>query len=324
MSKYIKIENKIDSYLSHMEQHYHSFIQEGVLGITLNGGLARGFGDVFSEIDLTIYLTDEAFEAYKKGTIRIHSGIIKIQGVIYDVKVVALQHEATRKWSPITELWDLSFAKIVYDTEGKIENFISEKLDKDNLAQTLSGTMFAAWWHFKLACDIWLNRQDVYQGHFVLNEGLKPLLQSLYLVNQQYVPHEKWIVHHLRDLELPEEFDTLIKKLMSQSYELVQLKERQIAFESVWTWINIKGKQIYNLETLNNLTEMTMVEKLTNFIETGIIPDGYSQIDPFFLIIKDENGELLLDSEKISKITLDDMYDWHYAVLDVVRNSQSS
>ncbi|MEZ4861923.1 MAG: hypothetical protein R3C14_11465 [Caldilineaceae bacterium] len=79
----------------------------GVVGITLNGGLARGYGDHLSEIDVTIYLTPAHFAQWQRQQSPLALGITKIRGQLYDIKVVDLAAEQTTPWSD-NALWDAS------------------------------------------------------------------------------------------------------------------------------------------------------------------------------------------------------------------------
>lgn len=53
-------ENRVDDLRAHLDSVLPRFeALPGVVGVTLDGGLARGYGDELSEIDVTLYLTDE-------------------------------------------------------------------------------------------------------------------------------------------------------------------------------------------------------------------------------------------------------------------------
>ena len=58
----IESENKNATLRRHLKKMLPEFkALPGVVGLTLNGGLSRGYADHLSEIDVTIYLTSEAF-----------------------------------------------------------------------------------------------------------------------------------------------------------------------------------------------------------------------------------------------------------------------
>ena len=50
-----------------------------------------------------------------------------IDGYLYDIKSVNYQEELKRELG-FVEQWDLSYAKILYDPEGKMADYISKKI----------------------------------------------------------------------------------------------------------------------------------------------------------------------------------------------------
>ena len=104
----IESENKIAALRRHLEKMLPEFkALPGVVGLTLNGGLSRGYADHLSEIDVTIYLTSEAFGDWQSGKPPIAVGITRLAGQLYDIKYVDFNAERVRDWDD-TELWDAS------------------------------------------------------------------------------------------------------------------------------------------------------------------------------------------------------------------------
>ena len=139
-------------------------------------------------------------------------------------------------------LWDLSYAKILYDPKGKMEGFIESKLSKNIDIISARQHMWSAYWSFKLAGDIWIYRQDTVQGHLILNNAIIPMLSALFIANKEHIPHEKWIVHMSRSLNwLPEDWDNLIMRAMSTNdCSINSLIERQEAISKIWHDISDK------------------------------------------------------------------------------------
>jgi len=120
-------ENRLEFYLDHLEKQMKTFKSiEGVVGITLNGGLSRGYGDHLSEVDVTIYLNKESYENYNSGKLQFKEGICI-----------------------------LNYAKVLYDPEGLIQALIDEKLTTKISIDQIGGPMFDAFWNYRLAGDIW-------------------------------------------------------------------------------------------------------------------------------------------------------------------------
>ena len=124
----IKTGNQILSLRRHLDEMLPRFIAlEGVVGITLNGGMSRGYADCFSEIDVTFYLEPETFQAWESGRSPIAVGITMLNGHLYDIKLVNYANERMRVWELVT-LWDASYAEILYDPSGLLHALFAEKL----------------------------------------------------------------------------------------------------------------------------------------------------------------------------------------------------
>ena len=104
--------NEKDTLLEHLYDNLPSFSAlSGVIGITLNGGLSRGYGDHLSEIDITFYLESATYTKWQSGNSPIGVGIQCIDGVLYDIKIVDFTQEDVESWSTDAR-WDASYAKI--------------------------------------------------------------------------------------------------------------------------------------------------------------------------------------------------------------------
>ena len=128
----------------------------------------------------------------------------------------------------------LFYAKIIYDPVNKVSEFIKQKLSLPINISQAEGLMFDAWWNYRLAGDIWINRNDIIQGHFMLNNSLKPLISALFIVNEEYIPHDKWLVHMSKTLEWkPENWnDVLIKIFSTGNFDFQALLQGNRLFQS--------------------------------------------------------------------------------------------
>ncbi len=221
----VKSENLIETMRSHLAQTLPTLtVLPGVVGTTLNGGLSRGYGDHLSEIDLTLYLDSKAHSSWIEQDCavlpeakRIHDTIYDAGGVLYDVKLADISAEQKRPWGH-TELWDASYAEILYDPHGLVHSLLEDKLGQWPDEEELRDCLFACWWHYHLAGNIWIHRADPQQAHLVLNIAVQLLVRALFLGNNEYVPHEKWLIHLSRSLSWrPENWDDRLAQAMSSS-----------------------------------------------------------------------------------------------------------
>lgn len=328
---HINKENKLNDYMNHLYQHLDLFKSiDGVVGITLNGGLSRGYADHLSEIDITIFLNKRAYKIYQEGQLDLKVGICKIHKLIYDIKVVDYDTEKERAWSPIVELWDLSYAKILYDPDKLIEELHKDKLEPKPLFPHVETVMFSPWWHYRLAGDIWIYREDPIQGHMLLNEAAKDILKALYLANDDYVPHEKWIVHLVGNLKwLPFPKEGLLLMLFSTGdLSLDSLIKRQQDLDTIWNQINdyIISKHYDYLPV--NLTQKNIYDKLVKVLEYDslslhefkeLFGVGCLNSDPLKAFITLRDDTVYIDHEKFYSLTMDSMYKWQFDVTHQVQ-----
>ena len=157
---YVQIDapNMITTLRQHLDEMLPRFTAiEGVVGLTLNGGLARGYADHLSEIDVTVFLTPEALKALQTRKAPIAAGITVLKGQLYDVKYVDYIAERDRVWEDVT-LWDASYAEVLYDPQGLIQEMFTAKLGDGPDPGAAEGPMMRCWWYYELAGEIWIHR----------------------------------------------------------------------------------------------------------------------------------------------------------------------
>lgn len=327
---YVKLdsENIVEKLLSELKKNMSRILSfDEIIGVMLDGGLSRGYGDHLSEIDVVIYLNKEQFLNYKKNKTPVPLGITKIDGYLYDIKIENYEDVLKRDFDMVA-LWDMSYGKVIYDPNNKLTELIKEKLSKPINRSQAEGLMFNAWWSYRLAGDIWINRNDITQGHFVLNNAIKPLISALFIANDEYIPHDKWIIHMSRTLDWkPGNWDDILVNIFSTgNFDLQSLISRQEIIHKLWTIIDIKLKekidlsvhymQKYFFDTLELLIEK---EKIT--IEEWEKISGFDILNtqPFHDIIYIKDETIYVDKNKIVSLGPEDMYEWFYEVLDGVR-----
>ncbi len=330
---YVQIDapNQIDSLRRHLEGQLPRFLAfEGVVGLTLNGGLSRGYADHLSEIDVTVFLTPEAYDAWQSGRAPIAQGITVLDGQLYDVKAVSYTEERDRPWEQVA-LWDASYAEILYDPEGLLHALLSEKLASrpDPGTGLVEGLLMSCWWYFDLAGTIWIERGDALQGHHMLSQAVAPLVQALFVANREYIPHEKWLLHMSHSLEwIPADWQNRLRAAMSTGdFTRESLVSRQEAIRGLWEDVDahireaccadlpvhVMQKTVYqNLRLLADMGSMTL--KAWREETGGDVPTG----DPFYPVIRVDENRIVLDREALLRIGPEDMYAWHYAALRAV------
>ncbi len=302
---------------------------DGVVGITLNGGLARGYGDHLSEIDLTVYLRPETYAVWNSGLSPLTVGICKINGSLFDLKMVDIRAECQRAWESM-ELWDLSYAHILYDPSGEVQQLITAKLARKPSPADAGPRLFAAWWNYRLAGDTWLHRGDALQGHFMMSQAVQPLLEALFLINEEYVPHEKWLVHLSRTLgRRPNDWDRWLDELFDTGdVSLDSLHRRQTTIHKLWQLLDEWVRQLCPSPVpamaafMYDLLEwLAREEKLSLSEWEERAPLSLLTMDPFHKVVIVDDPWIYLLPDRLLGISEEDMYGWHYTIVKAVRET---
>ncbi|AIQ44661.1 hypothetical protein R70723_01100 [Paenibacillus sp. FSL R7-0273] len=298
---------------------------EGVCGITLNGGCSRGYADEFSEIDLVFYLEAGQYTLWSGGQSPLPLGITRIGWYLYDIKAVSLEEELRKTWDS-TALWDLSYARTLYDPEGQIAGLVRTKLAERPGRLQAEGLMFSCWWHYRLAGDIWLHRGDPVQGHAMLNTAAVQLIEALFIANREYVPHSKWLIHLSRTLPwTPAGWEEGLLKIMGTGdFSLESLSSRQAAISRYWNEIdaylisrecpeyplNIMHKTFYDLLNLLLAQDTLTVADWTARADLSML-----SAEPFIRFTSVTGDQINIDKRKFLSIAPGDLYSWHASIL---------
>ncbi|MCP3967173.1 MAG: DUF4037 domain-containing protein [Lentisphaerae bacterium] len=327
----IKRDNTVNYLLEQLNNALPNLITlKGIIGVTLNGGLSRGYGDHLSEIDITIFLDDANYQLWDSGYCPITTFITKIDENLYDIKYVKYSDELKKEYSIETELWDLSYSKILYDPNGLIEEFFNNKLAKKCTQNDAEQYMFEAWWYYKLATDIWIYRKDVLQGHMMLNSAVSAIIKAVFTCNEEYIPHEKWLIHMSRTLEWkPKHWNQkLIEAFRTGKMNIDNLKVRQNALDGLWNEINDYLSKEFHLKKGLSIIQKSTYDLLRSLCVKSKIPITEWQkkaslkmlnCDPFAKVVKVIDGYIEFDYEACSKISEKNMYYLYYQILDTVR-----
>ncbi len=326
-------ENIIDDFLAALDKEVERLkLLDGIVGITLNGGLSRGYADHLSEIDIVIYQEKEHFENRQRSVTPLPLGIVKLSGYLYDIKVVDFESEEKRIWDSVS-LWDLSYSKILFDPEGKTEQLMNDKLCCTPKVSQAEALLFSAWWYYRLAGDIWIHRGDALQGHYILNKAIVPLIEALFIANGEYIPHEKWIVHMSRSLDWkPQHWEKkLAKALGTGDLSIQNLLDRQAAVESLWKEIDehLVSKEYPEFKLSSSQRHYYSLLKF--LVDKGSVTikewEALSDInalnfEPFYSMVRIDNDLIILDKDRLLSLRPEDMYYWMYDIVEYVRNEK--
>jgi predicted nucleotidyltransferase len=310
-----------------------------VLGVTLTGGLSRGYADDLSEIDLNVYLSDEPHRLWTLGKGPIPHGDHLGTKYHMDVNFLNYQKESEEKWD-VLKKWDASYTKVLYDPEGKIEKLLNSK------------DMFKAEEKYRLALDNYLNcvyfgdiavkqwilRGDPLVANQMVSKAIPPLCILLFLANDEYPPFEKWLINYSHSLQWkPEDWEkrlvdvTLIKELT-----LDEAKRRSTEFMKLYreVWSKVVGEEysetglleLDTLDTVEYVIENTpTLEEFTQ--RYGLNPLGYEVLYKLTEIEQRGDQEVIMfNKEKFleeKKAGFPSFLDWNKEMLSHIKLPRS-
>lgn len=321
--------------LPHLRDHLNRTLPRlqqipGVEGITLNGGMSRGYADHLSEVDLTLYLADAEYDLYQRGVSLIPSGIVMVKGQLYDIKITSMTAELAAQWPDVAR-WDASYAEILFDPHGKLAELLGKQLAEPPACDGAGGPLFECWWHFRLAGDIWIHRGDGLQAHLIFNRAIEPLVKALFIANREYVPHEKWLIHMSRTLAWrPDRWEERLAVALTVPNPTVEAaRERQEVIAALWDEIDrhavmsscpgfpLRLMQKYHYDLLQWLVSRGQVS-LGEWTQRarGATLSGA----PFYACVTVEGDQVRFDREQFAALRPSDMYEWFYEIVEAVRH----
>jgi hypothetical protein len=176
---------------------------EGVVGVLLTGGVARGYADHFSEIDLAVYLTRATFERWtQSGWAPYAEGDSWLDAWHVDFDYLCYEDELEAEWDHVKR-WDRSYAVVLHDPQGWTQEILARKaILTDKEKQSLTGRHLVLFgeYYCNLVVPSWVYRGDLLAAHHCLNTTLDSLIRAVFLANDELVPFDKWILNLSRTL----------------------------------------------------------------------------------------------------------------------------
>jgi len=264
MMAQLKGENQIGKF-SEVAERLVSKISsyEGVSGIVLLGGIARGFTDKFSDLDVTTILgTDDGFLRTKIRDTALAEE--KCSGIEIDMELHLLEDIKSAEWDEI-ERWEFSKAKIVSDPEGETKEVLTRKLmvPEDFWTEHIAACAEYIEWYccpieesVSTIAEAWVERGDVVSAHHCLNYGVELMLKMIFALNREFLPPPKWKLFYSYRLRwLPEEYKELVKEAMTvREFSATELDRRLRALRKMWRWVVPKMEEETDM-TLDQIHE---------------------------------------------------------------------
>jgi hypothetical protein len=171
---------------------------EGVVGVLLTGGVARGYADHFSEIDLAVYLTRSAFETWTQGGLSPYAeGDSCLDGWHVDFDYLCYEDELGAEWDHVKR-WDRSYAVVLDDPQGGMQDMLGRKAvlsNEEKQSLTSRHLILFGEYYCHLVVPSWVHRGDLLAAHHCLNTALDSLIRAVFLANDELIPFDKWTLN---------------------------------------------------------------------------------------------------------------------------------
>jgi hypothetical protein len=237
--------------------------EKGIIGITLCGGLSRGYADELSEIDLNVYLEDDIYDNWIIGMGPIPHSDALWEGNYVDIDFFSYERELKENWGLIKK-WDASYNVILYDPEQKLEILFKEKdVFTSQEKFDLAGDCFENCIYIgDLVIRQWLKRGDPLAANQLINKAVSSLIEMVFLINDEYPPHDKWALNYSYSLKwLPKDWKKRISEIIiTKEISIKEAERRHKLFVDLYKdcWEKLVGKESRELEFIDIITLMEL------------------------------------------------------------------
>ncbi|MFX0024446.1 MAG: DUF4037 domain-containing protein [Candidatus Hermodarchaeota archaeon] len=310
--------------------------EKGVIGITLCGGLSRGYADELSEIDLNIYLEDDIYEDWIIGMGPIPHNDALWKGYYVDIDFLSFNKEIKEEWD-IIKKWDASYNLILFDPESKIEALFIEKdvFTSHEKFQLISKYFGKCMYIGNLVILQWISRGDPMAANQLINNAIPSLLGLVFLANDEYPPYEKWALNYSYSLKwLPIDWKIRISEIvLTKEISIKEAERRHKLFVELYKdcWEKIIGKESRDLEFIDLITlhelqfiidnSPILIEKFADSFDIKHL--SYEPLYKFSnIIIKDSKKFIIFNREKFieqKKLNFPDILEWSKLLLDKLK-----
>lgn len=193
-----------------------------IIEITLSGGIARGTGDIYSEIDLNFYVKNQ-----KDKNLPPEKDIL-INGVWFDFHIRNFEDESKKEWN-MDYKWDSKNSIIIFDMDGSLKELISKNilLTAHHIKKLYAEYITRIKWSVLLA-EIFDKRGDLRNAHIMINESVDAFVNYYFIKNKQFVPYFKWKYFYFQRLKIPSGNikNNLLNLILIKNYSKNELLDR--------------------------------------------------------------------------------------------------
>lgn len=276
-----------------------------VSGICLLGGLGyRNTFDQHSDIDIAIFLSRKPQHNFLPP----FSFKMNYKDFTYEFNVsqLLIEEEYDKNW-PLPKLEAYSKARIIFDKDCTVINLIQKKYySHEKFKSRAIDCLNQFNWKVNTHAIVAYERGNTISSHLLINEGIMLLIDSIYCINNSYMPHTKWCITDLSSLKFlpPNLIAELHEILLVQSLSIQDINRRIIISNNIYKWINQFVRNNYNINEIEyykywaiHLSERQIFQTtfFEEFVDSGIFSENeMAYLESFFYFHSICNKEELL------------------------------
>ncbi len=233
---------------------------EGVIGIVFLGGIARGYADEDSDVDVSVFINVDD-QQVRERLRAIAQGAQHSTGLDVDIEIHRAEDFFKRQWSEV-DRWELGRAEIFYDPTGEIRRMFDAGGDVPDdfwTTKIVTCSTYLAWYSCPqegqgCVAETWIRRGDLLSANYCIHYSLDLILELVFALNREFLPPPKWRVHYARNLEwIPEGFVDWISMSVPEAKSEDDLRRRLGAMRKMWPEIleKVKGETGLDSEAIS-------------------------------------------------------------------------
>lgn len=229
----------VDPFINNLSQ------RDEVLGIALLGGLGmRNFSDDFSDIDVSVLIEDTKKDFFPL-PFEFHYYCDDYIAE-FNINTLVYGDEKKEQWNH-SKIEAYENARIVYDPQGKLRDLLAEKVvfDESEAFERLVWIVQQYRWRAQVHTLRTFHRGYPEGAQFVLNVCLEMLIECVFLLNKQYLPHCKWIFIKLKELNHFGLYNHFSKCIMISGLTLESISERLEIMDTIFNTLLLEIKKMY-------------------------------------------------------------------------------
>lgn len=201
---------------------------DGVFGVLLTGSVATDYIDDLSDIDLQVVASAELCSCVGEAC-----GFERFRNVDVWWEWITLEEleEALKDWRDDIDLWVYSKAKILLDSENKIENVLSKYR---HYPEQIWLEKLYLYWFFATGCAPYdsgkaIQRGDLLTAQLYMSQAIEYYTALIFIINRSFIPYRKWRLKELNKLAyVPNNYENIIMKVLTvRNWTKHEFEEKQ-------------------------------------------------------------------------------------------------